>query len=362
MNARPHILFLSYSRPGGGPVSFLARGCNYLSRVADVTLIDEVPAGITVRLEGAARTSVRVIEAPVWTASGAAARVVDAVIAEHPPDWIVVNNPGMFLKFFGVARRARRAHGTRLQMTLHSGMLTPTARRLLLELIASAVLPWADRVTCVSAYTRDHFQRRYPWSGARGFEVIHHGVALPETAGRRSRAPLRVGFVGRLIGEKDPILFAQVARESRREGRPFEFHVYGEGPMAKEMEAHADGTLRFHGHPPSPEVIFAGLDVLMFTSPVENCPNALLEGKSWGVPTVSAPVGGIPELIQHGVDGMLAADRGVRALLRALDGTRAAYEQLSAGCLSSRQRFSLESHASAMWKPILGTPARYRAS
>ena len=361
MSRRPHIVFLTYSRPGGGPVSFLARGCNYLSRLADVTIVDEVPTGIVVRLEGEAQNAVRVIEAPVWTASSAAVRIVDGLIQEHPPDWIVINNPGMLVRFLGVARRARRRHGTRLQMTLHSGMLTPTPRRRLLELMASAVLPLADRVTCVSAYTRAHFQRRYPWSGAGGFEVIHHGVALPDAKLRSVRAALRVGFVGRLIGEKDPLLFARLAGKSRREGRPFEFHVYGEGPLAGEMEAQAAGALRFHGNPPSPAVIFAGIDVLMFTSPVENCPNALLEGKSWGVPTVSAPVGGIPELIQHGVDGMLAAARGVPALLEALDATRAVYEQLSAGCLSSRQRFSLEAHAAAMWAPLLGAAAR-RAS
>jgi glycosyltransferase involved in cell wall biosynthesis len=41
------------------------------------------------------------------------------------------------------------------------------------------------------------------------------------------------------------------------------------------------------------------------TSPIENCPFAVLESKSYGIPTLSLSEGGIREIIKNKKDGIL---------------------------------------------------------
>jgi glycosyltransferase involved in cell wall biosynthesis len=50
----------------------------------------------------------------------------------------------------------------------------------------------------------------------------------------------------------------------------------------------------------------------------EGCPNVLLESLACGVPVVSTNVGGVPEIIRSGVDGLLAPYGDLPALQTAL--------------------------------------------
>ncbi len=58
----------------------------------------------------------------------------------------------------------------------------------------------------------------------------------------------------------------------------------------------------------SQQAVFANLlasDLLFFPSWTENCPMAILEAMALEVPVVASNVGGIPELIQHDINGIL---------------------------------------------------------
>ncbi len=45
---------------------------------------------------------------------------------------------------------------------------------------------------------------------------------------------------------------------------------------------------------------------------------ALLEAMAWGIPVIATPVGGIPELITHGENGLLVQPGDIPALTQAL--------------------------------------------
>ena len=50
----------------------------------------------------------------------------------------------------------------------------------------------------------------------------------------------------------------------------------------------------------------------------ENSPNVILEAFAQGRPVVAAAIGGIPELVSDGVDGLLVPPGNIRALANAL--------------------------------------------
>jgi glycosyltransferase involved in cell wall biosynthesis len=65
--------------------------------------------------------------------------------------------------------------------------------------------------------------------------------------------------------------------------------------------------------------LYRAADVFCLASHWEGLANALLEALSSGLPCVTTAVAGHPEVISHGVDGMLVPPRDVPALRQALE-------------------------------------------
>jgi len=68
--------------------------------------------------------------------------------------------------------------------------------------------------------------------------------------------------------------------------------------------------------------LYQAADIFVIPSRQENLPNMILEAMACGIPCVAFSVGGIPDLITHGVDGYLATpgdsgdlSRGIACLL-----------------------------------------------
>jgi glycosyltransferase involved in cell wall biosynthesis len=51
---------------------------------------------------------------------------------------------------------------------------------------------------------------------------------------------------------------------------------------------------------------YSAVDALVIPSREDNLPNTMLESLACGTPVISFPVGGIPEIITQGVNGLLA--------------------------------------------------------
>jgi glycosyltransferase involved in cell wall biosynthesis len=78
--------------------------------------------------------------------------------------------------------------------------------------------------------------------------------------------------------------------------------------------------VRFVGSRPHAELVrwFNAADLFVLPTRSEGCPNVLLESLACGVPVVATEVGGVPEIIRHGRDGLLVPYGDLPALRDAL--------------------------------------------
>ena len=125
--------------------------------------------------------------------------------------------------------------------------------------------------------------------------------------------PYALGFVGRLVANKglDYLvrIFATVAAGSS-ESR---FLVVGDGPEASDLQRRLSAAgienrverIRWVDGPDELAALYRQMDALVCASRSEGGPRVCLEAMACGTPVFSTPVGLMPEIIDHGVNGWL---------------------------------------------------------
>jgi glycosyltransferase involved in cell wall biosynthesis len=158
--------------------------------------------------------------------------------------------------------------------------------------------------------------------------------------GRVERAPddeqLQVLFVGRLERRKGVDVLLQAARRLVAELPEVRFVLAGPdsllpGPVERYREeflAAAGGDrallerVRFEGEVSDERLweLYAGCDVFCAPSLYESFGNVLIEAMMFGKPVVASRAGGMPEVVEDGVNGVLVEPGDVESLQRALRG------------------------------------------
>jgi glycosyltransferase involved in cell wall biosynthesis len=154
--------------------------------------------------------------------------------------------------------------------------------------------------------------------------VVPDGDIIPRTA--PADGAWRIVQAARLVPKKGLRTalraFAAFARTHPRAT----FVIAGEGPQEQELRALAAelgvaGQVNFAGFLDQPALrkLFAESDIFLHPSEtaggdVEGVPNALLEAMATGLPVVSTRHGGIPEVVEHGVSGLLVPEGDVAAV------------------------------------------------
>ena len=152
--------------------------------------------------------------------------------------------------------------------------------------------------------------------------VLHN--TLPRLPGRavgvvglpRPDGPL-VGVVARLQPEKGVAVFVRAAARLAQSVPDAGYVVVGDGPqrgMLERLAADLGAAVTFLGFRPDGPALMGGLDLLVIPSLTEGTPLVLLEGAAAGVPLVATAVGGIPEQVRDGIEGVLVPPGDDRAL------------------------------------------------
>lgn len=161
-------------------------------------------------------------------------------------------------------------------------------------------------------------------------EVIWNPVRLRQEprASRPDDGSLRLLFVGTFGARKGCPELLQALARVRERGMDVTLRLVGkEEHHGEESELRdlvrvlgLEGTVMFDGviSPDRLPAIYASADVFVLPSKREGLPVALLEAMSAGLPPLTTPVGGIPDLVQDDVSGIVVRPGDVDDLAVAL--------------------------------------------
>lgn len=218
----------------------------------------------------------------------------------------------------------------------------------------------ADAVICISQFARSQLMRlSEPMHWAK-LQLCRLGVYANDFAcerGRHGRGAVRLLCVGRLTPAKGQILLLKACAMLRARSVPFHLTLVGDGPDRDILR----GTIERLGLNScvsmtgslTPDQVRGELrqaSVFVLPSLAEGIPVVLMEAMASGVPCVSTPVNGVPELIEHEKTGLLVTPGDEAALALQLqrliedEGMRQSLAQ--AGLQKVRRDFDLQRNVS----------------
>jgi glycosyltransferase involved in cell wall biosynthesis len=225
-------------------------------------------------------------------------------------------------------------------------------------------------VTCTDA-NRAHLERL---SSGTPIHCIYHGLntdftrlieGIADVPDRDSHA-LRILAVGRLVAKKGLDVLVDACAILTRRGVPLRLDIVGEdGDQATDLAARIAGhglttLVSIRGPMTQPDLVEVYRRASVFCLPCrvaadgdrDGIPNVLMEAMACGLPVVTTPVSGIPELLRDDVNGLFVppddAAATAEALLR-LHANPALAERLgAAGRADVRTRFCGDRTAAAL--------------
>jgi glycosyltransferase involved in cell wall biosynthesis len=307
----------------GGPAThgpdFARFLCDRGHRVEVVTMADAEPADRPVPVHAVARGRPFVIRYPQVALEGArlarradlvyatatyAAAASAATAARRPLVAKLVSDPA-----YERARRYGLFAGSLEAFQSSAGPAVAALKRL-----RTGSLRRASRIVVPSEYLAA-MAREWGLDSGR-VEVLVNPAPPPATV---EPAPLEPGtfvFVGRLTEQKAlPVLLAAVEQVPGAR-----LVVVGDGPERAALEARAPASVQFVGALPREQALaqLAGARAAVLSSAWENLPHAAVEALAVGTPVVSTAVGGVPEVVHDGENGLLVPANDVEALATAL--------------------------------------------
>lgn len=268
---------------------------------------------------------------------------IEAVVLErNTPDFL-----GMVREISGVLRRLGAGvlccHGYKADLvglpaarrakvpvvSVSRGWTSNTLKVRLYESVDRACLRKMDRVVCVSGGQAAKVRRAGVPSDR--VVVIHNAIHADQfeapDAGYRDQLhalfpnPVRrvVGAAGRLSPEKGFDILIDAAAVVTRSAPDVGFVLFGDGPLRGTLEQKIadtglNGRFVLAGFRTDVAKFLPHLDLSALSSYTEGLPNVVLESYAAGTPVVATDVGGLPEVVEHGVDGYLVPPGNPAAL------------------------------------------------
>ena len=231
-----------------------------------------------------------------------------------------------------------------------------------------------DRIFVVNRAVADQYRRRYSdvaeriaflpnWADPTIFRP------LPEDVRARVRDELQVAadaplllFVGRLEGQKDPLLMVDAFAELRRTVPSAVLVVAGDGALREPMRQRLElphrslESSRFVGIVPRHRLadLMNAADALIITSAFETGPTVGLEALACGLPVVTTPVGEVARLVAESGAGRRTATHSPQAIASAMRETLESGQTLRSTAAAAARPLAADRVLDVVYRDVRG--------
>lgn len=184
----------------------------------------------------------------------------------------------------------------------------PWLSKLIIKLASWLTVILSQQTITVSEFDR---QKLCSWPGInKKLITIHNGIGTIDFL-PREQAREKLGL------NQDELVIGTIAELHKNKGLdylPTDIVVIGGGEERSKLEK----KLKLLGHIPDAAKLLKAFDVFVLPSIKEGLPYVLLEAGLAGLPVVATYVGGTPEIIDNGVNGLLVKAKDAAALSQAI--------------------------------------------
>jgi glycosyltransferase involved in cell wall biosynthesis len=158
----------------------------------------------------------------------------------------------------------------------------------------------------------------------KSFEIVHYGISPGPPPPAPPGGP-RLAVVGRLIPIKGHVVLLDALVRVRREIPEVTLELAGDGPLEPELRATVErlglaGCVSFLGRVAPPTPVYERAEIVVVPSLGEGFGMVALEAMERGRAVVASNVGGLPEIVETGVTGLVVPPRDAGALATAIVG------------------------------------------
>jgi glycosyltransferase involved in cell wall biosynthesis len=233
---------------------------------------------------------------------------------------------------FGFLGRWRSGRKPCLVCALHTTVNRSFKDELFDWLLYAPLLAFCHGIITVCRNQKRYWSRKFPWLGQK-MVMVHNGVdperyrdPLDPEGKSELRASLGIeeeDFVAVMVAgfrpEKGHVFALRAVERLVRDGRRIKLVFVGDGERRPELEALSRSlglgeTVLWMGCRKDPRPYLCAGDVFLLPSFAETFPLSVLEALSMGKPVIATPVGGIPEVLREGINGILVKLRDIEAL------------------------------------------------
>jgi glycosyltransferase involved in cell wall biosynthesis len=220
------------------------------------------------------------------------------IINKNKNSIFIFSNPVIFVMYFFYIKLFFKKN--KIFFFTHSHL---TKKRITLKLfnyISSIFFLFIDRVFYVSRFTKNWWEKKYFFCKYSKNSIQYNSIETFKKIKKIKSKKFRIGFVGRLGYEKGLQKFLNIASKNKDK---YIFNIFSNEKL--KLNNSQKKYINFHLKK-NLEEIYNKIDLLLVSSPIENCPFSVLEAKSFGIPTlVYLTKGGIMEIITNNHDGII---------------------------------------------------------
>jgi glycosyltransferase involved in cell wall biosynthesis len=219
---------------------------------------------------------------------------------------------------------------------------------------------WNDQVIAVSHFIKKQLTKKGVPEGK--IRVIHNGLHKKAACGfKEPSSPFVIASIGRLSEEKGHIFLLKALKELKNltQGQiPWTCLVAGDGPLKdkiieKKDEYDLTDDIQMLGFIEDVDRIYQESDVIAISSKNDALPYTAIESISWGKAVVGTNIGGIPEVIEDGYNGIIVPYGDEKGYARALYRLMTDYELLRQMGENGKKKFETSFTFSQMYQQLI---------